>query len=55
MALEPAILTYTKAQVSSETYAVKAPNTAGDPYIVFNVVSGNFVHSMGGDSGKSVV
>ena len=51
MALEPAILAYTKAQVSQRTYAIKAPNGVAMPYIVFNVVSGNFVHSMGGDSG----
>ena len=51
MALEPAILAYTKAQVSQRTYAIKAPNGVAMPYIVFSVVSGNFVHSMGGDSG----
>ena len=54
MALEPAILTYTKAQVTSvsnRVYGVKAPIGVATPYIVFNVVSGDFVHSMGGDSG----
>lgn len=54
MALEPAILVYTRAQVTSvsnRVYALKAPNGVGMPYIVFTVVSGNFVHSMGGDSG----
>jgi len=51
MALEPAILAYTKAQVSQRTYAIKAPNGVAMPYIVFSVVSGNFIHSMGGDSG----
>jgi len=54
MALEPAILTYTKAQVTSvsnRVYGVKAPIGVATPYIVFNVVLGNFVHSMGGDSG----
>jgi len=49
--LEPAILAYTKTQVSQRTYAIKAPNGVAMPYIVFSVVSGNFVHSMGGDSG----
>ena len=49
--LEPAILAYTKAQVSQRTYAIKAPNGVAMPYIVFSVVSGNFIHSMGGDSG----
>jgi len=56
MALEPAILTYTKAQVlsvSNRVYGVKAPIGVANPYIVFTVVSGDFVHSMGGDSGLS--
>ena len=53
MALEPAILAYTKAQVNQRTYAIKAPNGVAMPYIVFSVVSGNFIHSMGGDSGLS--
>jgi len=54
MALETAVLTYTKAQitsVSNRVYALKAPIGIANPYIVFTVVSGNFVHSMGGDSG----
>ena len=54
MSLEPAILTYTKAQVTSvsnRVYAIKAPVGVATPYIVFNVVSDDFVHSMGGDSG----
>jgi len=54
MSLEGAILTYTKAQVlsvSNRVYGVKAPIGVATPYIVFNVVSGDFVHSMGGDSG----
>jgi len=54
MSLEGAILTYTKAQVlsvSNRVYGVKAPIGVATPYIVFNVVSGGFVHSMGGDSG----
>ena len=56
MALEPAILTYTKAQVTSvnnRVYAIKAPVGVANPYIVFSVISGNFIHSMGGDSGLS--
>ena len=56
MALEPAILTYTKAQVlsvSNRVYGVKSPIGVANPYIVFTVVSGDFVHSMGGDSGLS--
>jgi len=51
--LEPGILEYTKTQVSQRTYAIKAPNGVAMPYIVFFVVSNNFTHSMGGDSGLS--
>ena len=49
MALEPAILAYTKAQVTSvsnRVYALKAPQGVAEPYIVFFVVSNNFVHSV---------
>jgi len=53
VALETAILAYTKAQVSQRTYAIKAPNGVAMPYIVFSVVSNNFIHVMGGDSGLS--
>ena len=54
MALEPAILTHTKAQVTSvsnRVYGLHGPIGVAKPYIVFNVVSGGFIHSMGGDSG----
>jgi len=56
MSLEAAILAYTKSQVTSvsnRVYAIKAPIGAANPYIVFKVVSGNFIHSMGGDGGLS--
>lgn len=52
--LEPAILIYTKAQValvSNRVYGVIAPQGATKPYIVFNVVSQNYSHAMGGDDG----
>ena len=48
MALEEAILAYTKSEVTSisnRVYALKAPQGATEPYIVFFVVSNNFVHS----------
>lgn len=54
MALEPAILIYTKAQVTSvnnRVYALKAPQGVTEPYIVFMVISKNFVNSMPIDSG----
>ena len=54
MSLEGAISAYTKAQVLSvnnRVYAIKAPVGVANPYIVFSVISGNFIHSMGGDSG----
>ncbi len=54
MALEPAILTYTKAEitaVSSRVYAITAPQGTARPYIVFSVISNVFSHAMGGDSG----
>lgn len=54
MALEPAILSYTKSQVtgvSNRVYAVKAPQDVSKPYIVFNVVSNNFVADFGQDYG----
>lgn len=60
MALEIALLAYTKAQVtvvSNRVYALKAPQGVTEPYIVFNVISKNFIHSMDTDSGltESVV
>ena len=54
MALEPAVLGYTKSEVtgvSDRVYALKAPQGATKPYIVFRIVSSNFVHSMPDDSG----
>jgi len=54
MALEPAILSHTKEQVTSvsnRVYAVKAPQGVSDPYIVFFIVSNSFKHAMAGDSG----
>ena len=54
MALEVAIAAYTAAQVTAinnRIYALDAPVGVATPYVVFNVVSGGFVHSMGGDSG----
>ena len=54
MALEKAIFDYTKEQVESvgnRVYAVAAPQVVASPYIVFTVISNNFVNSIGGDSG----
>ena len=54
MALEPAVLGYTKTNVtgvSDRVYALKAPQGVTKPYIVFSIISSNFVHSMPDDSG----
>ena len=54
MALEKAILGYTKTQVpsvSDRVYALYAPQGTSKPYLVFTVVSNNFIHSLGEDSG----
>jgi len=54
MSLEVAVSAHTKNQITSvnnRVYGVKGPVGIAKPYIVFNVVSGNFIHSMGGDSG----
>ena len=37
--------------VSNRVYAVKAPQGVTKPYIVFQVISNNFSHAMGGDDG----
>jgi len=49
MALETAVVVYTKAQVtgvSNRVYALKAPQGATEPYITFRVISNNFIHSV---------
>lgn len=52
--LEPALFNFTKEEVpsvSDRVYAVFAPQTVTKPYIVFQVISNNFSHAMGGDDG----
>jgi hypothetical protein len=54
VALEPAIVAYTKTKVtgvSDRVYAVKAPQDATLPYIVFNITSNNFIADLGQDYG----
>lgn len=54
MALIPALFTHTKENVpsvSNRVYGVIAPQGVTKPYIVFQVISNNFSHAMGGDDG----
>lgn len=54
MAIESAIFKYTKDNITlvdNRVHAVLAPKKSPTPYLVYNIVSNNFNHAMGGDDG----